>query len=190
MDKKKLITVDVEADFGGRTNDTIGLDVGLPLILKTLKEFDVKGLFFINTEIMDSRPGVVQDILNDGHEIGCHGHFHTPFKEPWRAHQNLMISQTILSSFSNQSHWYWRAPKFSQGFYGQEYSWIDNHVGLLKAMWFSKDYKSNNILYLHPFDIVESDKLAPNLFCKIWYSKPRKAYEVFRQIIQNIKDSV
>ena len=187
MDKKTtLITVDTELDFGGRTSDTDGLDKGIPLILKTLDEFHIKGLFFINTEIMDSRPGVIQDIINAGHEIGCHGHFHTCFKEPWRQYQNMKICQEFLGGYSNQDYWHWRAPKFSMSFPSQEYSTSDNHIGLLKSMWFKKPYKSNNILYFHPFDIVETDKPAPNLFCKLWYSRPKEAYELLRRILEKV----
>lgn len=186
MDKKILATVDTEFDFGGRTNGTDGLDKGIPIILKTFEEFNVKGLFFINTEIMDSRPGVIQDIINAGHEIGCHGHFHTCFKEPWRQVQNMKICQELLSGYTHQDHFYWRAPKFCQSFYNQEYSYVDNHVGLLKSMWFKKEYKSNNILYFHPFDIVTTGEPPPNLFCKLWYSKPKRAYELLRKTIQDM----
>lgn len=187
-EKKSLVTCDVEGDFGGRTDDLYGLDKGIPLILKTLEEFKIKGLFFINTEIMDWRPGVVQDIINAGHEIGCHGHFHTCFREPWRSHQNMMISQSILSGYSNQSSWYWRAPKFSQVFYNQEYSDPTNHIGLLKSMWLRQKYKPGNILYFHPFDVVTTDKTSPNLFCKLWYSRPKEAYELLRRILEDMSD--
>jgi len=186
MAEKILITCDVETDFGGRTNGTDGLDKGIPLILKTLEEFKKKCLFFINTEIMDSRPGVIQDIINAGHEIGCHGHFHTCFKESWRAYQNMMICQEFLKGYSNQSRFEWRAPKFHQSFYGHEYSFRDNHVGLLKSIWLKTPYKSNSILYFHPFDIVETSSRPPNLFCKLWYSKPKKAYETFRRILSQL----
>lgn len=187
-EKKILVTVDTEFDFGGRTNDTIGLDKGIPLILRTFEEFGIKGLFFINTEIMDTRPGVVQDIINKGHEIGCHGHFHTCFKEYWRAYQNLIISQTVLSPIAQQTRYWWRAPKFSYVFYGQEYSNPKNHYGLLKGMWTKKKYNKGNILYLHPFDIVETDRKAPNLFCKLWYSRPKKAYNHLRRTLENMSN--
>lgn len=188
MAEKKTVTIDLEFDFGGRTNNTVGIDKGVPLILKTLKEYSINAIFFISTEIMDYRYGVVQDILNAGHEIGCHGHFHTCFKDSWRAYQNLIISQTVLSPIANQTHYYWRAPKFSYVFYGQEYSNPENHYGLLKGMWMNKKYNKGNILYLHPFDIVETDRKAPNLFCKLWYSRPKKAYESLRRTLENMSN--
>ena len=178
-------TTDLEFDWGGRTNGTDGLDKGMPLIYKALKEHDIKGLFFINTEVLEERPGIVQDILNEGHEIGCHGHFHVCFKEPWRQHQNMLICKSILENYSTQTHWHYRAPKFSYIFPGQPYSDPNNHVGLLKHMWFKQKVTKDSILYLHPFDLVEA-KHAPNLFCKLWYSKPKRAYETFRRLLSQL----
>jgi len=175
-------TFDVEYSFGGRTNGTDGIDKGMPLIYKALKQHNVKGLFFISTEILAERPGIVQDILNEGHDIGCHGHFHVCFKEPWRQHQNMLISKTLLEDYTIQSHFYYRAPKFSYIFNGQPYSDPQNHVSILKYMWFWKKVTKDTVFYLHPFDLVEG-KDAPNLFCKLWYSNPRRAYETFLDLL-------
>lgn len=171
-------TVDVEADWGGRTKGTEGIDIGLPLIFKVFKEYNIKGLFFISTEIMENRLSVVRDIVNQGHEIGSHGHFHVPFKEPWRQHQNMNIANNILNSFTEQDYYHFRAPKFSYKMYGHRYSDKQGHIGLLKYMWFGAKLDGSEIFYLHPFDIVGGKK-SPNLFTHIWYSNPRRAYETF-----------
>lgn len=176
MAKTFTWTVDVEGDFGGRTYGTDGLDKGIPIIFKLLKERNIKGLFFVSTEVLDKRLSLVQDILNEGHEIGNHGHFHVPFKEPWRQVQNSNIGNTILRNWSNREYFEFRAPKFSYQIHGQRYSYPDGHMGLLKSMWFNKKPKGDEIFYLHPFDIVGGTN-PPNLFCRLWYSKPRRALE-------------
>ena len=182
MDKKYTWTIDTELDFGGRTNGIEGLQVGLPKILKTFKEFNVKALFFISTEALDFHKSFIYDIMRDGHEIGNHGHFHYCFKEPWRQRQNMVIGQTVLKAYSMQDRYEYRAPKFHHEVYGHEYSYRDGHVGLLKKLWFKQQIPDNPIFYLHPFDLVESSE-SPNLFCKLWYSRPKEAYDLFRRLV-------
>ncbi len=188
MDKKYRWTIDAELDWGGRSNGTHGLDKGLPLILKAFREAKIKALFFISTEIMEYRPHVIEDIKNEGHELGAHGHFHFCFQEPWRQNMNMNISKKILESYSDKTHFYVRAPKFSYIFYGQLYSDPKDHVSLLKHMWTKQKIKKDSILYLHPFDIVGA-KHAPTLFCKSWYSKPKKAYETFLNLVNRYPHS-
>ena len=188
MDKTFSWTVDVEGDWGGRIESYDGLEIGLPKIFKLFKRHNVKGLFFISTEILDKRMGVIQDIISEGHEIGNHGHFHIPFKEPWRAVQNKHISDRILMDFTGQTRLEYRAPKFSYEQYGQPYSYREGHVGLLKHMWFGGKLTGKETFYLHPFDIV-GGKNPPNIFSRIWYRHPKKAYETLSHLIRNYPGS-
>ncbi len=182
MDKKYSWTVDVEGDWGGRVNTYDGIDKGLPLIYKTFKRNNVKGLFFISTELLKDRPGVVSEIIREGHEIACHGHFHFCFDEPWRQDMNMQISRTILENYTEQTRLEYRAPKFSYTYHGHEYSDPKNHVSVLKHLWLGQRITQKSTFYLHPFDIV-GGKNAPTLFSKWWYSKPRKAYETFNRLV-------
>lgn len=182
-EKRYTHTVDVESDWGGRVNSYDGIDKGLPLIYKTFKRYNVKGLFFISTEILKDRPAVVSEILAEGHEVACHGHFHFCFKEPWRQDMNMQISKTILQNYSQQSRFEYRSPKFSYTYYGHQYSDPNNHVSVLKVNWLRQEAKKDSIFYLHPFDIV-GGKNAPNLFCKWWYSRPGKAHETFNRLVR------
>lgn len=167
-------TVDFESDWGGRSNGAIGIDEGIPRILKLFHSKGIRGLFFISTEMVKNRHHVIRDILNEGHQIGSHGHFHTLYKESFRAIQDKKISEEILYKYSRRQLPY-RAPKFS--FLTEcVYSNPKNHVGLLKYMWFGGRIPEEPIFYLHPFDIVKG-KNAPNLFCKLWYAHPKKAYD-------------
>lgn len=189
MDKKFTWTIDCEGDFGGRTNGTEGIDRGLPKILKAFKEHNVKGLFFISTETLENRESYVMDILNQGHEIGSHGHFHICYKEPWRVIQDKTISDTILKGYKNESRFEFRAPKFHYKLYGHVYSDKINHVSVMKRMWYGQKIPKDPIFYLHPFDIVGGGS-APNLFSKIWYSHPKDAYETFLNLLRCYPGSV
>ena len=176
-------TVDTEASWGGRTDGVEGIDQGLPLIFKLFREHDVKGLFFVSGEVLEKRPGLVRDIVSQGHEVGNHGYFHTCFKEAWRQHMNMRVNKVLLHmNCQEQSRFEVRAPKFSTVFEGHRYSDSRGHVGLLKNMWFGGDLNGDEIFYLHPFDIV-GGKRPPNLFCRMWYSQPRKAYETLINLV-------
>lgn len=178
------LTVDCEGDWGGRTNGTDGLDRGLPIIFKLLRERNINGLFFVSTEILDGRLSAVQDILTEGHEVGNHGHFHVKFKEPWRQKQNKDIGHNVLRNWSSYEYLEYRAPKFSHQIHGHRYSYPYGHMGLLKSMWFNKKPNGDEIFYLHPFDIVGGSN-PPNLFCKLWYSRPRRALETLIDWLDN-----
>ena len=176
-------TVDTEGDWGGRTDGVTGIDIGLPKIFKLFREHDIKGLFFVSTEVLEKRPSLVQDIIHAGHEVGNHGYFHTCFKEPWRAHMNMRVSKVLLQmNCQEQDRFEIRAPKFSTVFEGHKYSDPRGHVGLLKYMWFGGDLDGSEIFYLHPFDIVGGPG-APNPFSSIWYAKPKRAYETLVKLV-------
>lgn len=184
MDEKYRWTIDLEHDWGGRTNGTLGITEGLPRILTALRKAKVKALFFVSTETLESVSGFIPEILAHGHEIGSHGHFHTIFKERWRSENDRKISEAFLASYKSLSKktFRYRAPKFNHTVPGDVYSYRDGHVGLLKYTWFGGNIKDDSIFYLHPFDIVRGED-PPNLFCRIWYSKPEVAYENFVNLL-------
>lgn len=178
MDKKYQWTVDVEKNFGGRTNGTSGIEIGLPKIIQAFNQAKVTGLFFVSTELEDSYPGLIASIRIQGHKVGSHGHFHTVFKEGFRRQANKDLS---LKYFGKDVPF--RAPKFSH-ITEDIYSNPKGHVSLLKQTWFGLKLPPDPIFYLHPFDIVETDEKAPNLFCKLWYSQPRFAYATFIDLLK------
>jgi len=45
-------------------------------VLDLLDEFDVKATFFVVADVVDHYPGLVESIVERGHEIGCHGLHH------------------------------------------------------------------------------------------------------------------
>ncbi len=169
-------TVDAEQDWGGRTNGTLGITKGIPKILDAFGRRRIRGLFFISTELIRDYKRELFAIRDKGHLIGSHGHFHQRFR-PDRALQDAEISLLILNKTFGPNDYPFRAPKFSYST-SDVYSRCDNHVGLLKAMWLGQKVTDKSILYLHPFDIMGGDN-PPNLFCRLWYSRPRRALELF-----------
>ena len=45
-------------------------------MLDLLDEYDIKATFFVVADVVDNYPGLVESIVERGHEIGCHGLHH------------------------------------------------------------------------------------------------------------------
>lgn len=71
-------------------------------ILDTLDKFNLKATFFVLGWVAERHTGLVQEIRQRGHEIGCHGYWHklirtqTPeqFREDTRRSMGLLQNQT------------------------------------------------------------------------------------------------
>lgn len=175
-------TVDVEYDFGGRTNGQRGIAEGLPRIIGIFKEHGIIALFFVSTELLEDHPSLIESLWDKGHQVGSHGHFHTSFKESFRRQKDKDLSAKLIGIESP----FYRAPKF--GYITDDiYSDPKGHASLLKHMWTGQKIKPETIIYLHPFDIVETPETPPNLFCRLWYSRPKKAYKLFHEMVNKYK---
>jgi len=42
-------------------------------VLDMLDEYEVTATFFVVADVVDHYPGLVESIVDRGHEIGCHG---------------------------------------------------------------------------------------------------------------------
>lgn len=177
MDTQFTWTVDVESDWGGRTDGIDGITKGLPRILEVFRANNIQALFFISTEIALDNRGRIQDIIDRGHEIGSHGHFHIRYKDAWRAQADRKISERLLSVFRPGPFLY-RAPRFYYQSEDSLYSYRNNHVSLLKQAWFGGRIPKNPIFYIHPFDIV-GGRNAPSWFARVLYKNPKRVYELF-----------
>ena len=54
-----------------------------------LDEFDVKATFFVVADVVEHYPGLVESIVERGHEIGCHGLHHACKIDP-KTKESLM----------------------------------------------------------------------------------------------------
>lgn len=81
LKNKVLLSFDVEEfdlprEHGGEISLEEGVKVssdGLMKILELLKRCEVKATFFVTGNFARLRPDLVRAILDDGHEVGCHG---------------------------------------------------------------------------------------------------------------------
>ena len=153
------ITVDAEFDFGNRVKSTQGIDEGLPKILSLLDEYNIKGIFFIAPELQNLSVAIAKR----GHQIGLH------------PKQGDIVGQGYKYI---RGHKFWKFPDWKNYL---PYSSSDHSTSLLMNMW-NIQYLQD-IFYLHPFDIVKPKTKPPNLFCKLWYSQPERAYETLKNII-------
>ena len=172
--------MDCELDWGGRTKGNLGIRYGLPLILDEFNKNNIKALFFISTELLNDYKKDIKRIQDYGHTLGSHGHFHIVYKDKWRAHADMQISKLLLSGITGKPDCYYRAPKFNYQLDNEPYSRRDG-MSLLKMMWTGQ--RSENI-YLHPFDLVTA-KNPPNTFCRLWYSRPKKACKLFKELCKS-----
>ena len=88
-------------------------------ILTLLKEFDTKTTFFIVADVVEHYPGLVEKIVENGHEIACHGLHHAckinpKTKEPLMSKdefkQRTLQAKEILEKVSSQKVIGYRAP--------------------------------------------------------------------------------
>lgn len=112
---KLCFTVDVELDLGNGPS-SYGIDKGLPFILSILKEYGIKGTFFINGLSIDrlKETKLIEKIIIDGHEIASHGYRHVDYRElPFDvARKELSYVKEALQSLTGKVVKGFRAPQF------------------------------------------------------------------------------
>jgi peptidoglycan/xylan/chitin deacetylase (PgdA/CDA1 family) len=78
-----------------------GVVDGLPRILDELGNAGVPTTCFCTGEVAERYPQRVTDLIQRGHELGCHGHTHRPFDtlSPSEARKEIAQSSQVLRSF-------------------------------------------------------------------------------------------
>lgn len=74
-----FITVDVEPDCPPYLTTWRGIDEGMPKLRKLLREEEVHATMFVTGDVARRYPGLVDGLIADGHELGCHGDTHASF---------------------------------------------------------------------------------------------------------------
>ena len=70
------VTVDVEPDCPPFLNTWRGIDEGMPKLRRLLDEEQVRATMFVTGEVARRYPALVDGLVGDGHELGCHGDTH------------------------------------------------------------------------------------------------------------------
>ena len=74
------LTVDFEPDCPPYLSSTFrGIEKGAPRLLELFADVGVRATYFTTGEVADRYPGAVSALLQDGHELGCHGVTHSAF---------------------------------------------------------------------------------------------------------------
>jgi peptidoglycan/xylan/chitin deacetylase (PgdA/CDA1 family) len=112
---KIAVTIDLENDLGF-LESRFGIDEGLPVILRLLQRYGIKGTFFVSGESLAYlvETGALGEIARKGHEIASHGHRHTDYR-PWdypRILDELKRSKSSLEDASGREVAGFRAPQF------------------------------------------------------------------------------
>ena len=80
--------------------------MGTSIVLGILRDADVKATFYCTANYAIQRPGIIRQIVDEGHEIASHGYFHFIFKR-----EHLEHSKTILEDISGTTVCGFRMPR-------------------------------------------------------------------------------
>ena len=96
------LTVDLEPDCPPFLSGSYrGVTAGFPALLALLREEGVPVTVFCTGEVAERYPSSVELLLDDGHELGCHGQTHRAFPDltPTEACEEIARSSSTLRRF-------------------------------------------------------------------------------------------
>lgn len=111
MTDRVCVTVDFEPDCPPYLQTSFrGITEGAPPLLELLQTCGVPATFFTTSQVAAQYPDAVRQVVNEGHELGCHGVSHTPFDcmNGAVAQCEIVESSRVLRTFAPVSSF--RAP--------------------------------------------------------------------------------
>ena len=98
-----VISFDVEQDCPPYLSSTRGMEEGLPRLLDLLAEEKVKATFLFTGEMAEKYPGLAKRVVDEGHELGCHGYRHERLDRVSldEAERILVKATSVLRRFSD-----------------------------------------------------------------------------------------
>ena len=90
-------SADVEQDCPPYLATTRGMTEGLPRLLDLLGEVGVRGTFFTTGEMARRFPAIIQRLVGEGHELGCHGDLHRDFSTLTEAEADAELGAALAS---------------------------------------------------------------------------------------------
>lgn len=123
---KNAMTVDVEdyfqvsalADkFPPQTweKQKLRVEIGTDILLELFEKHQVKGTFFTLGWVAQRCPSLIKRIVDNGHELACHGYAHQRVSDltPELFSKDIAQAKSILEQLSGQRVMGYRAPSFS-----------------------------------------------------------------------------
>lgn len=91
------------------------IEKNMGIILKHLKERNIKATFFVLGWIAERYPNIVLDIIKEGHELASHGYAHTRVTNQSREEfkEDIKKTKNLLEKISGQIVRGYRAPSYS-----------------------------------------------------------------------------
>ncbi len=171
-----------------------------------LKKYNIKITVFVLAELVKQNPDIISRIVDDGHEIACHGLNHKLLynKKYTQIEEELFEARRILQDISGQSVLGYRAPCFSMGDdkfeilkrigfkYDSSYIKFDQHklYNTLKLDGFSK---INDLIYkkdgFYEFEIPTLDIMGYNIPISGGGYFRLFPYPLFRQLFKKYKNN-
>jgi peptidoglycan/xylan/chitin deacetylase (PgdA/CDA1 family) len=97
------ITVDFEPDCPPYLSSTFrGIEEGAPALRALFAELGIPATYFTTGEVAARFPDAVRALVDDGHELGCHGVSHTAFDtlDETSARREITESARLLRTFA------------------------------------------------------------------------------------------
>jgi peptidoglycan/xylan/chitin deacetylase (PgdA/CDA1 family) len=113
--KKLLLTIDVEQDIPSKLNGSYKGIESLPQLLDLLKKMDIKASFFTTADVCIKYPEIMERIVTEEHQIGCHGYSHKElwFKTYKQQLKEIRKSTEVINNLLGIKPKIFRAPRFS-----------------------------------------------------------------------------
>lgn len=100
--KKVFITIDVEQDCPPFLTSVTGMKQGMPALLDLFSQENISATFFTTGEMAEQFPEIMHRIVNEGHELACHGHTHRRFDQMsyTEANDEIKAAAEILRQYA------------------------------------------------------------------------------------------
>ena len=91
------ITIDLEHDCPPFLTTYRGVTQGMPRLLELLAAEGVPATFFCTGDVARKHPAIVRRLVDEGHELGCHGDTHARFGGMDRASANRELGDAAAT---------------------------------------------------------------------------------------------
>src|SRR3990167_1550323 len=111
--KKVFITIDVEQDCPPYLSTVKGMEEGMPKLLDLFASENIAAPFFVTGQMAELFPNLMHRIVNEGHELACHGHTHRRFDQMSysEAEYEIKTAAAVLRQYASVISF--RAPNLS-----------------------------------------------------------------------------